>query len=169
MLILVSEGGGNMDKKQFGEFLSQKRKERSLTTSELAELSGLSQSYISNVENGRRTKPKPETIEKLAKALDIPNRDLMMVAGYGYIDDIFEDIDNLKAKIELTVDLFEHETDSNGVRSSRRLSREEQLRRLFDVRFLLTGKETAYYNGKHLTNEERKRVITILDALFKED
>lgn len=70
-----------MDVKQFGDFLKQQRKEKKMTTSELAELSGLSQSYISNVENGRRSKPKAETIKKFSKGLGLSYVWLLEVAG----------------------------------------------------------------------------------------
>jgi transcriptional regulator with XRE-family HTH domain len=68
---------------EFGAFLKSLRKDRKMSTHRLAELSGVSQSYITQVENGRKANPpSPEIIKKLAKALNRPPVVLMHKAGY---------------------------------------------------------------------------------------
>lgn len=67
---------------EFGDFLRQQRKQKQLTTSQLAEMTGLSQSYISNLENGNRKTPKIESIMKLADGLGVDYSKLICLAGY---------------------------------------------------------------------------------------
>lgn len=60
------------------DFASRKvreaRKKAKLTQEELAEKSGLQQSHISRIENGKHS-PSPYTLEKIATGLGIPVRD----------------------------------------------------------------------------------------------
>lgn len=51
--------------------LRQARKDSDLTQEELAEASGIPQSYISRLERGRHS-PSSKTLETLAKALNVP-------------------------------------------------------------------------------------------------
>lgn len=46
------------------------RKEKGLTITKLAELSGISAGYICHLENGSRTNPSIETMEKIANVLN---------------------------------------------------------------------------------------------------
>lgn len=68
--------------KEFGDYLRRLRKERNLSINELAEKSGISNAQISRLENGERGIPKPETIQKIAEALEVPYEEMMVVAGY---------------------------------------------------------------------------------------
>ena len=65
-----------------GKFLSDKTtriwKEKGLTQEALAEKSGLSQQYISGLENGQRT-PPIVTLFELATALGVGHLDLMAI------------------------------------------------------------------------------------------
>jgi transcriptional regulator with XRE-family HTH domain len=54
----------------FGEYLLLKRKELNLSTYKLAEKCGVSRSYITLMENGRRL-PGKKVITKIAKALKV--------------------------------------------------------------------------------------------------
>ncbi len=47
------------------------RKEKGIRAEQLANDSGLSESYISRLENGKQS-PTLSTLEKLAKAMDVP-------------------------------------------------------------------------------------------------
>lgn len=72
-----------MDVKEFGAYLKELRKSKSLSTHKLAELSGVSQSYISHVENGRKSNvPSTEILKKLARALGVSPFDLIEKAGH---------------------------------------------------------------------------------------
>ncbi|MFS0767099.1 helix-turn-helix domain-containing protein [Peribacillus phoenicis] len=72
-----------MNVKEFGAYLKELRKSKSLSTHKLAELSGVSQSYISHVENGRKSNvPSTEILKKLARALGVSTFDLIEKAGH---------------------------------------------------------------------------------------
>jgi transcriptional regulator with XRE-family HTH domain len=72
-----------MDVKEFGKYLRGLRKEKSLSTHKLAGLSGVSQSYISHLESGRKSGfPSPDILKKIATALGVPHIILMNNAGH---------------------------------------------------------------------------------------
>lgn len=68
-----------MDK--FGEYLRRNRKDKRITLVELAKETGLSQPYLSQIENGKRNTYKPDVLRKLSVALDIPYNDIVEKAG----------------------------------------------------------------------------------------
>lgn len=76
---------------ELGNFLRQLRGKRSLR--DIADLTGLSHTYISDIENGYRRgtnkplKVSPEILKKLSKALDTSYAELMVLAGYWDKDD----------------------------------------------------------------------------------
>jgi HTH-type transcriptional regulator, competence development regulator len=45
-------------------------------------VTGISNAYLSQLENGRTINPSPRLLEKLADAFDAPYSDLMSAAGY---------------------------------------------------------------------------------------
>lgn len=65
----------------FGEFLRKSRKEKGLTLIELSKKSGVSNPYISQIENNK-FKPTPKILEKLANGLEIDYMILMKEAGF---------------------------------------------------------------------------------------
>nr|WP_308636151.1 helix-turn-helix transcriptional regulator [Paenibacillus silvisoli] len=66
----------------FGSILRRLREQRGFTLNQFAIYAGVSNGLISKIENGKRGTPKPETIEKLAKALKMEYSELMVLAGY---------------------------------------------------------------------------------------
>lgn len=60
-----------------GERLRSLRKSRGLTQSQLAELAGVAQNYISQIEHGQAANPSLKLIERLAVALTIPLAELL--------------------------------------------------------------------------------------------
>lgn len=129
----------------FGKYLRRIRKSKNITLVQLAKKTGLSQPYLSQIENGKREIPKPDIVNKLCIALD--DLDLMSKAGYiktikvGYMDEEFKKI----------------------------LQEENELRKKKDILYLLQNEEdNAYYNGQMLSKEDRKRVLTVLENLFPE-
>jgi len=67
--------------KEFGETIKNARLAKDLSLRDLAELTGLDHSYIGRLEKNSST-PSRETVTKLAKALNIPENELMVIAGY---------------------------------------------------------------------------------------
>jgi transcriptional regulator with XRE-family HTH domain len=77
------------------EKLKRMRELRNYTTSQLAEISGVPQSTISKIENGKSTSPTIDTIKKLAKALNITPMyflDDSLVTPFDFYDDWPEDV-----------------------------------------------------------------------------
>ncbi len=60
-----------------GEKLSRARRGEGLTQAELSEASGVAQSTIALIETGKRARPHPGTLKKLAKAMGLEPRDLL--------------------------------------------------------------------------------------------
>lgn len=65
----------------FGDKVRRLRESKEFSTTELSKLSGLSQSFISDIENKRRISPTMATVNKLSKAFRVP-------AAYFLDDDI---------------------------------------------------------------------------------
>ncbi|ARJ38658.1 hypothetical protein SporoP8_07115 [Sporosarcina ureae] len=70
------------DVSSFGKELRKVRKLKGQTINELSLNSGVSSSYISQIENGKRDTPQPDLIKKLANGLSIDYYSLMRIAGY---------------------------------------------------------------------------------------
>lgn len=66
---------------KLAEQLKQLRVDRGWSLRELAEESGLSNGYISLLENGRVESPSATVLGKLAQALTVPLDDLLRAAG----------------------------------------------------------------------------------------
>lgn len=65
-----------------GDYIKDVRIRKGLTSRKLAEKSGVSQPYISQLENGKNNNPSPEILKKLSETLDISYTKLMEMAGY---------------------------------------------------------------------------------------
>jgi len=72
----------------FAEYMRSLREGQKLSVREAAAKSGVSVSYITQIENERRRTPSPEVLKKLAPTYNVPVRDLLKAAGY--MDDIRE-------------------------------------------------------------------------------
>lgn len=70
-----------MDKVEFGKYLRSLRKKKGLTLVELANITGVSNPYISQIENGKFL-PSPDILEKLAKGLKVSSVNLMLQSGH---------------------------------------------------------------------------------------
>lgn len=71
-----------MEAKEFGEYLRKLRKEKNLTIRQIETYSGVSNSYLSQVENGKKGIPSPSILKKLSKALKVDYNLLMIKAGH---------------------------------------------------------------------------------------
>lgn len=70
-----------MDKNQFGTYLKSLRLARNLTTRQVEIYSGVSNSYLSQLENGKRGIPKPAILKKLAPIYKVSYEELLRAAG----------------------------------------------------------------------------------------
>lgn len=72
-----------MDMKQLvGQNFTRLRKQKGLTQEQVADLSGISQQYLSGLESGRRN-PTVITLHHLAEALGVTPVDLISPEGEG--------------------------------------------------------------------------------------
>jgi transcriptional regulator with XRE-family HTH domain len=68
--------------KKLGRFIKEAREAKNISTTKLAELSGLSIGIINQIENNNlKSFPKHSTLEKLAKALNIQPKELEELIG----------------------------------------------------------------------------------------
>lgn len=67
---------------KFGNYLKSLRKENGLTIRQLEEKSGVSNAYLSQLENGKRGLPSPEILMKIHIPLGVGYDELMEKAGY---------------------------------------------------------------------------------------
>ncbi|MDY0409734.1 helix-turn-helix domain-containing protein [Paracerasibacillus soli] len=68
--------------KSLGEIVRQRRLGKNLTLDQLAILIDSSKSYLSKLENNHIEKPKPSTLRKIAKQLDMEYNELVMHSNY---------------------------------------------------------------------------------------
>lgn len=66
----------------FAKELKKLRMAKGMSVRALSESSGVSHSYISQIENGTRDTPQPDLIKKLSKGLEMNYYSLMRTAGY---------------------------------------------------------------------------------------
>ena len=66
----------------FGDFLKDLRIRKGLKLREVEESTGVSNSYLSQVETGKRNPPHPDILKKLAKVYEVSVKELMEKAGY---------------------------------------------------------------------------------------
>lgn len=76
---MFTSEGGHM---YFYDKLRDLRKLKGFTIRDLADRSGVSTAYISQLENGNRGIPSPEVLMKLSEGLNISYSELMEIAGY---------------------------------------------------------------------------------------
>lgn len=155
-----------MKRKLIGEFIKELREELSFSITDLATESGLSRPYLSLVESGSRN-PTPKTLRKLAKAL--PNADLVSlfeVAGFKEL-----------AENERIKSLYEDFGGNFGERNIVQLQKNTKaLEEIIDLHLFLEQKSSLfktqnfqpYYKGYLLTEQDRNRILTMLEVLFPE-
>jgi len=84
--------------KELGPFIKAAREHLEITIREAEEISGISNAYLSQIENGKIKKPSQDTINKLSRLYQVSYEMLMHKAGYplpdyGYI--MGEDSENM--------------------------------------------------------------------------
>ena len=84
-----------MKAKDFGEHIKKLRKQANMTIRQLELYSGVSNAYLSQLENGKRGIPSPDIIRKIAMPLRTTYEELMMLAGYLSTSHLNEDSDEL--------------------------------------------------------------------------
>lgn len=140
----------------FGSYLRTLRKEKKLTLVALAELTGLSHSYLSQLERGDRGVggiPSPDILRKLAAHLGADYSDLMIKAGYITFDEW------QKAFVD-----SDFHVDNDFVLRQVQENRGEKR----ELKILLDGIHSTYYNGHLLSSGDCQRILNILKEVFPE-
>jgi len=99
----------------FYEQLRDMRKLKGFTIRELADRSGVSAAYISQLENGNRGVPSPDVLMKLSEGLNTPYSQLMEIAGYLEKSDDRSNNIYSKPRVNLRRFLRENELIFDGV------------------------------------------------------
>lgn len=114
----------NNQVRNFGEFMKNLRKERGLTLAELSKESGVSQPFLSQIENNKR-RPSPEILKKLYDPLEYPY-DLLLIKA-GVIDNTSQ-LDDARLKlVNLERDLFLLEESLKRAEENGDIQRKEEI------------------------------------------
>lgn len=82
-----------------GRTLRQARKAKKLTAYEVAERTGIvHRATVQRIEYGEITRPRPETLQRLAEVLDLNLDDLLALAGYAKLEELPDFEPYLRAK-----------------------------------------------------------------------
>lgn len=117
-----------MKAKEFGEYIRGLRKAKKLTIRQLEEYSGVSNSYLSQLENGKKEIPSATILKKLSDPLGVAHQELMVKAGY--LDELSTDEQTLYQE-NRPRELAEALTDRLAVNGRPITTKEKQL--IFDI------------------------------------
>lgn len=149
--------------KNFGIHLKAARERAGLTLSELGKIVGYSNPYLSQIESGKRSNPPaPELIRKIADALpDVSYGGLLEIAGY---HELAKNEKIRSAYEDFKDELDDFEIDINVLHEKVRVIDE-----ITDINNLLLSESVQpIYKGQLLTEQDRKRILTMLEVLFPE-
>jgi transcriptional regulator with XRE-family HTH domain len=77
------------DPSALGRTLKAARRGKHLTAYEVANRTGIvHRATIQRIESGEITRPRPETLQRLAQVLDLDLDDLLSLAGYAQLSDL---------------------------------------------------------------------------------
>jgi transcriptional regulator with XRE-family HTH domain len=93
--------------------LKDLRKLKGFTIRELADRSGVSTAYISQLENGNRGIPSPDVLMKLSEGLNVSYPELMQSAGY--LDGVPAERSEARGPVNLRRFLRENELVYDGI------------------------------------------------------
>ena len=149
--------------KEFGETIKNARLAKDLSLRDLAELTGLDHSYIGRLEKNSST-PSRETVTKLAKALNIPENELMVIAGYIEAED-----KELKEKILEVLEKNKKERLLRGGEAIRKItdtpspSIDDELTQI--MKELGPDITLHFYDLKGMSQEEKENLKIFLQGL----
>lgn len=126
----------------FGSYLKEMRENKGWSINQLAQAADISGSQISRIENGLRGIPKPQTLRKMAEALEVPYEELMNKAGY------------------LQQDAAKYEEIPAPAWATSRDKR--------DFKKMLEDDGELMFDGVPLSGEDKQRIKDVLTGLFWE-
>ena len=131
---------------EIGEKLKKLRREKDLTLRELSEKTGISLSFISDIEHGRRKNPSIENLQKIARGLGVPTAELLAEAGY-----------NLNPINMGSVEVKESDVPYN-------ISKNE-VAELLDTLHKRPEMKALFSASKNVSKEDIEKAIKIIEAL----
>lgn len=136
-----------------GEIIRKIRKEKKMTLVQIAEITGLSHPYLSQLENGKKKNPSFETLDKIAQSLGMDYFELMIQAGFLSREDGEY---RRKAKKESQDRLKEVNEYLENIKNN------EISHQIYSV--LDYGNPT--FDGHIVTDQDKEAIMTILKAYF---
>lgn len=143
-----------------GWYVKEKRIKKGISARELSRRSGISQPYLSQLENGKNKNPSVDVLNKLAKGLGITNSTLMMIAGY--IDD--GDMKTLDDAEEILKSMknFSPSTPEE-IQESMQQQQKELTRDLDEI---LTDSYFVKFKGKLLDQKDKQKILTLIETIL---
>lgn len=144
----------------FKEFLKQARQDKNLSQRRLAELADVSHSHLAQIESGQRGTPSPDVLRKIAVPLGVPYLELMLRAGHITWKE-------LSIQIDFNGDIREEEIHRlSSLLEPNGNAKDGEPFITNELKHLLKYSEFVFYNGHSLTNEDKQRILTMLEMLF---
>ncbi|MED4754614.1 helix-turn-helix transcriptional regulator [Brevibacillus choshinensis] len=147
------------DSKQLGEYLRMQRKKKGLTLVELSEKSGVSQPYLSQIENGKGGIPSPDILFKLTKPLGLTHAQLMIKAGHIQLGQFDHEDDILETDYEAGMREKEYQERIAKINEMAVLKK--------DLSNFLQQPDITYH-GHQLTDQDKQLIAAYLDALYRD-
>lgn len=142
----------------FGNEIRRIRQSKKLSLKDVTEKSGISHSYLSQIENGKRGTPKPNMIKKISKGLDVPYIELMNKAGYitTETDSLFEAFGLSPSEIK--------EVEGGGVISK---GKGIHVDKVYLDYILKDEKIAVYYEGEIIPKDEKENINQLIRIHLK--
>lgn len=122
------------EKENLSDYVKRIRRENKLSTTEVERQSGnqISSSYVTRIENDPNKKVSPEKIKALAKGLNVPEHEILKVAGFK--NSLTPDSDPTFAEIGVFFSGYDEltEEDKDEIKPFLQMLASDIRRRLFD-------------------------------------
>lgn len=155
-----------MKKQDFGSYLREKRKANNLSIVNLSKLSGVSNPYISQLENNK-FKPSFEIIKKLTQALNLNFNEAAWIADL-YTDEEYRQLkreDDFISSLSLEEERRYHEDQILAAEDNFKIKRFKMTKYVDIEDFLNNDSRFFFIKGHRLTNEKIKALIDLFDGL----
>lgn len=149
---------------EFGAYLKKLRKEKGLSIRRLEEMSGVSNAYLSQLENGKRGLPSPEILKKIHQPLEVGYFGLMEKAGYISSSVLSKLIPETIEAMELSSDLLAEMISNAGEYFINSVTNNDGILKEEYKEFLLNeAKDTSYVEQvKELIDDHPNDIMQLL-------
>ena len=154
-----------MTKRDFGSYLREKRKANNLSIVNLSKLSGVSNPYISQLENNK-FKPSFEIIKKLTQALNLNFNEAAWVADL-YTDEEYRQLkieDDFLSSLSLEEEKQYIEEQIVALEDNFKINRFKMTKYVNIEDFLNNDSRFFFINGHKLTSEKIKALIDLFEG-----